>query len=37
MFIEGLRINEAEYDLENGEKGKFAIFCMVVMKIQNQY
>jgi hypothetical protein len=26
MFIKGLRINEAEYDLENGNKGKVAVF-----------
>ena len=26
MFIKGLRINEAEYDLKNGEKGKVAVF-----------
>lgn len=25
MIIEGLRINEAEYDLENGKKGKVAV------------
>jgi len=26
MIVKGLRINEAEYDLKNGNKGKFAIF-----------
>jgi len=26
MIIDGLTINEAEYDLENGSKGKVAVF-----------